>query len=177
MIFRSFLCCFSHNINTVYSDDAAGGSKATIGQVRLFTYNLSCHKHVSKASTSNATSKLASPVNSSPVKTHPSLSGEPYSPQHSFSLFKSYADGDDPSVIGPEGYEKLCTDAGLPLDGALPLILAWQLGSKEMAKITKDEWTSGTGSLKLVCYIGQAMCCSLTLPKNFLPQPSSHSDP
>jgi len=114
-------------------DDAAGGSKATIGQV----------------STSNATSKLASPVNSSPLKTHPSMSSEHYTPQHSLSLFELYADSDNPSVIGPEGYEKLCADANLPLDGALPLILAWQLGSKEMAKITKDEWTSGTGSLKI----------------------------
>jgi DCN1-like protein 4/5 len=78
------------------------------------------------------------------------MSSEPYTPQRSLSLFKRYADSDNPNVIGPEGYTKLCTDADLPLEGALPLILAWQLGSKEMAKITKDEWTSGTDSLKLV---------------------------
>jgi DCN1-like protein 4/5 len=76
------------------------------------------------------------------------MPNEPYTSQRSLSLFKSYADSDDPNVIGPEGYEKLCSDANLPLDGALPLILAWQVGSKEMAKITKDEWTSGTESLK-----------------------------
>ncbi|KAF8232283.1 hypothetical protein L208DRAFT_937295 [Tricholoma matsutake] len=133
MFFQSFLCCSSHNINTVYSDDVPRESKGTIGE----------------ASNSNAAAKPTSPAKSSSVQTHTSVPSEPYTPQRSFSLFKSYADSDDPNVIGPEGYEKLCIDANLPLDGALPLILAWQLASKEMAKITKDEWTSGTESLKI----------------------------
>jgi DCN1-like protein 4/5 len=63
-------------------------------------------------------------------------------------LFKKYADEDEPNTIGPEGFEKLCTDAQIPLDGALPLILAWQLNAKDMGKFTKDEWTKGTESLK-----------------------------
>jgi DCN1-like protein 4/5 len=73
---------------------------------------------------------------------------EAYTPQRSLALFKKYADSDDPNVIGPEGFERLCTDANFPLDGPLPLILAWQLCAKEMAKITKDEWTSGTDLIK-----------------------------
>jgi DCN1-like protein 4/5 len=63
-------------------------------------------------------------------------------------LFKKYADPDDPNVIGPEGFSDLCTEAQIPLDGAGPLILAWQLNAKEMGKFTKEEWTKGTESLK-----------------------------
>lgn len=64
------------------------------------------------------------------------------------SLFRIYADEDDPSVVGPEGFERLCADAGLPLEGALPLILAWQFGASEMAKITRSEWDAGTTELR-----------------------------
>ncbi|KNZ75494.1 DCN1-like protein 5 [Termitomyces sp. J132] len=35
------------------------------------------------------------------------------------------------------------------MEGALPLILAWQFGTKEMMKITEEEWRKGTGSLKI----------------------------
>lgn len=37
------------------------------------------------------------------------------------------------------------------MDGALPLLLAWQMEAKEMAKITKEEWAKGTANLKCVC--------------------------
>jgi DCN1-like protein 4/5 len=110
-------------------------------------------------STSSATTaKSVSPVkSSSSVKTYPPPPSEPYTSQRSLALFKSYADSDNPDVIGPEGYEKLCNDASLPLEGALPLILAWQLGSKEMARITKEEWTSGTESLRSVVHLSQSI--------------------
>lgn len=62
-------------------------------------------------------------------------------------------DSDDPSIIGPEGFERLCSDANIPLDGALPLILAWQLSAKEMGKITEQEWKTGTESLKYVHHV------------------------
>lgn len=75
---------------------------------------------------------------------------EPYTPAQSESLFTAYADQDEPNVIGAEGFEKLFTDAKLPLDGALPMILSWQLDAQEMLKITKDEWLKGTASLKCV---------------------------
>lgn len=72
---------------------------------------------------------------------------EPTRPE---SLFKIYADDDDPSVIGPEGFERLCTDASLPLEGALPLILSWQFSAGEMAKITRAEWDAATTELRYV---------------------------
>lgn len=36
------------------------------------------------------------------------------------------------------------------MDGALPLILFWHLGAKELGSITKEEWTKGMESSKLV---------------------------
>lgn len=77
------------------------------------------------------------------------LKNEPYTPQRSLSLFQSYADSDNPNVIGPESFETLCSAANIPLDGSLPLILAWQMQAKEMAKISKDEWVKATESLKI----------------------------
>jgi DCN1-like protein 4/5 len=86
-----------------------------------------------------------------PIKPQASISKfESYSADRAASLFKKYADEDDPTVIGPEGFETLCADAQIPLDGALPLILAWQFNGTEMAKFTKEQWTKGTDSLKCV---------------------------
>jgi hypothetical protein len=92
------------------------------------------------------------PLPSQPPAAKPptSLKYEPYTAQRALALFAKYADSDDPNVIGPEGFEALCTDAGIPLDGALPLILAWQLNAQEMAKISKDEWVKGMATLKCV---------------------------
>ncbi|KAF7294705.1 Defective in cullin neddylation protein [Mycena indigotica] len=74
---------------------------------------------------------------------------EPYSAERAASIFTKYADEDDPNVIGPEGLERFCTDAEIPLEGALPLIIAWQLDAKEMGKFTKEEWTKGTDSIRI----------------------------
>ncbi|THH21066.1 hypothetical protein EW146_g397 [Bondarzewia mesenterica] len=79
----------------------------------------------------------------SPAKT------ERYTTAHAKSLFDSYADPDDPSVIGPEGFERLCNDAQISLEGAMPMILAWQLDSKEMAKISEAEWVKGMDTLQI----------------------------
>jgi len=73
---------------------------------------------------------------------------EPFTPQRSLSLFKVYAD-QDTGLIGPEGFEQLCTDSNIPLDGAVPLLLAWQLGAKEMAQIKEDEWVTGMTTLRI----------------------------
>jgi DCN1-like protein 4/5 len=113
----------------------------------------------------SASAAVLPPKSVSPVKSHhPSSPSEPYTPQRSLALFRKYVDSDDSNVIGPEGYEKLCSDASFPLEGLLPLLLAWQLGSKEMGKITKDEWTLGMGSLKSVtifspsCFFANCCC-------------------
>ncbi|KAJ3497533.1 hypothetical protein NLJ89_g10337 [Agrocybe chaxingu] len=37
----------------------------------------------------------------------------------------------------------------MPLDGSRPIIFAWQMSAKEMAKISKEEWVRGTTSLRV----------------------------
>ncbi|RXW21120.1 hypothetical protein EST38_g4745 [Candolleomyces aberdarensis] len=101
-----------------------------------------------------------------PAKAPTSAKYEPYTAQRALALFAKYADSDDPNVIGPEGFEALCTDAGIPLEGALPLILAWQLNSQEMAKISKDEWVKGMATLKIASL--PALSTALTDLQNLL---------
>ncbi|KAI0082877.1 DUF298-domain-containing protein [Panus rudis PR-1116 ss-1] len=76
---------------------------------------------------------------------------EPYSRERAVQLFDRYADEDNQDVIGPAGFEKLCSDLDISLEGALPLILAWQFGASEMAKLKKDEWLKFTNDLRISC--------------------------
>ncbi|EGN96256.1 hypothetical protein SERLA73DRAFT_154631 [Serpula lacrymans var. lacrymans S7.3] len=83
-------------------------------------------------------------------------SAEKYNPDHIFTLFTHFASASSPTpddgipdYIGPEGFELLCNEANLPLSGALPLILAWQLGAGEMGRIKKDEWVNGLSRLRI----------------------------
>lgn len=71
-----------------------------------------------------------------------------YTQQRAQALFKSFADDDNPDVIGPGGVERLCTEAGIPLEGAQPLILAWQFKAQEVAKLSRTEWLQGTEALR-----------------------------
>ncbi len=71
-----------------------------------------------------------------------------YSEQRADALFSQFADEDTPDIIGAEGFERLCKEAQVPLDGALPLLLSWQFGSHEIAKISKQEWREGTAALR-----------------------------
>ncbi|KAF9821614.1 hypothetical protein IEO21_00460 [Rhodonia placenta] len=73
---------------------------------------------------------------------------EAYSAQRAAALYSNYVDPDEPSVIGPEGFERLCSDMDISLEGALPLILAWQMKASEMAKITRSEWDVATAELQ-----------------------------
>ena len=98
-------------------------------------------------------SNTLSPVEDAPSTHETNSSPETYTPQRALELFNGYAKEDDETVMETEGFEKLCTDAKIGFDGALPLILSWQMGSKEMGKITKDEWVKGTSSLRCV------LCC------------------
>ncbi|KAI0933574.1 hypothetical protein AcW1_005371 [Taiwanofungus camphoratus] len=95
-----------------------------------------CVPHKTPHSDNEALSTSAAPKPKS-TKAAPS---EPYSATNAATLFSAYADEDDPSVIGPEGFERLCSDMDVSLEGPLPLILAWQMNAKEMAKISKGEW-------------------------------------
>ncbi|KAF5379881.1 hypothetical protein D9757_007207 [Collybiopsis confluens] len=83
------------------------------------------------------------------VDANGTINWEPYSAARALTLFENYADDDDPSAIGPAGLENLCNDAKIPMEGAMPLILAWQLNAEEMGKFTKDEWVKGTSKLKI----------------------------
>ena len=71
-----------------------------------------------------------------------------YTEQQAEALFSQFADDDIPDVIGAEGFERLCNEAQVPLDSAMPLLLAWQFDSDEMGKISKDEWMRGTTALQ-----------------------------
>ncbi|KAG7453051.1 uncharacterized protein BT62DRAFT_977522 [Guyanagaster necrorhizus] len=75
---------------------------------------------------------------------------EPYASARSVALFETYADPDTSDVIGPEGLEKLCSDANIPMEGALPLLFSWQLEAQEMGKFTKGQWIKWTSARKYV---------------------------
>jgi DCN1-like protein 4/5 len=73
---------------------------------------------------------------------------EPYSVARVRALFETYRDTDQPTIIGPAGFQQLCTDSEISLEGVLPLVLAWQLDAKEMAKFTEPEWMAGFKALQ-----------------------------
>lgn len=85
-----------------------------------------------------------------PVKSNKTVTYEPYSSQRASDLFKTYADADESSVIGAEGFIKLCTDADIAMDGSLPLLLHWLLKAEDMMKIQKTEWDRGMSELQYV---------------------------
>jgi hypothetical protein len=167
MRFSSILCCWSsNNIKNIHSDDKA------VHTSKVPDIKVCIHVSLRMQSRSNVLQELPSiganhhqpvvpstptlvPVastKSQPPAKKSSLKNEPYSSHRAQELFKTYADSDDPNVIGPEGFEQLCNDADMPLEGARPIIFAWQFGAKEMAKISKEEWAHGTSTLKCVMF-------------------------
>lgn len=62
----------------------------------------------------------------------------------------------------------MCIEAGIPLEGSQPLILAWQFKAQEMAKLRRSEWLQGTEALRyaheLFVLAGLADC----VHKNFV---------
>ncbi|KAH8102937.1 DUF298-domain-containing protein [Cristinia sonorae] len=113
-------------------------------------------------STATKNSKPAAKVQRSADPSKP----EPYSPSRAADLYSTYADDDDQGVIGPEELEKLFGDAGISLEGSLPLLLAWLFGSTEMAKVTKAEWEKGTAGLRISSL--PALSAALTDLENLL---------
>ncbi|KJA20282.1 hypothetical protein HYPSUDRAFT_826997 [Hypholoma sublateritium FD-334 SS-4] len=130
MRFSSLLCCSSNHIKNTHSDDEPAPTR-----------NASPKVHPTPASNPKLSLHLDHASASAPKSTKKPAKNEPYSVQRAQALFSTYADSDDASVIGPEGFEKLCADAGIPMDGSCPLILAWLMQAKEMGKISKEEWT------------------------------------
>ena len=101
--------------------------------------------HVADANNSDC-SLGSSTQDTKHIKTE--LGAQPYTAAQAVVLFSNYADDDDASIIGPVGFEKLCYDAGIPLDSALPLLLAWQFGASEVATFSRAEWEKGTAELQ-----------------------------
>ena len=66
---------------------------------------------------------------------------EPYNPADVQSLFKAYADEDDANTISAENFERLCTDANVPMEGPMPLILLWHMDAQDLGTIKRDQWT------------------------------------
>ncbi|KAF9030782.1 Cullin binding-domain-containing protein [Panaeolus papilionaceus] len=133
---------------TTIDHDATSQSKN--GNVEAASGSANNHVTPSPATTLTAPTAFVKP--NPPVKkveTKKSTKLEPYSPKRALDLFNEFADSDDPDVIGPEGFESICQKANLAMDGALPLIFAWQFEAKEMAKISKGEWEAGTAALRV----------------------------
>ncbi|KIY62713.1 hypothetical protein CYLTODRAFT_166888 [Cylindrobasidium torrendii FP15055 ss-10] len=124
----------------------------------LFSVLSSCfrRKDSSRASstTNGETSKSADPPaepKPEPKKVTLSKKHEPYSPKAAAALFATYADADNSALIGPEGFDRMCTDADISMDGALPVLLSWQLKSEEMGKFELEKWEKWTTTHKCTC--------------------------
>lgn len=66
---------------------------------------------------------------------------DPYNPADVQSLFKAYADQDDADTISAENFERLCTDASVPMEGPMPLILLWHMDAQDLGTVKRDQWT------------------------------------
>ena len=77
---------------------------------------------------------------------------EPYNAADVQSLFKAYADEDDADTISPENFERLCTDANVPMEGPMPLILLWHMDAQDLGTIKRDQWTRAMQSLQCVVH-------------------------
>jgi len=134
MRFSALLCCSSANLKKTHSESEIQGSRKSLVPVEFattLTYPISTRQE----SKSSVTSKKPK--------------SEAYTPQLALELFSTYADADTPDIIGLEGFETLCKDTEMSLEGARPLIFSWQMQAKEMGKISKDDWVQGMATLKV----------------------------
>ncbi|KAF8655850.1 hypothetical protein AX16_002933 [Volvariella volvacea WC 439] len=134
-----FSCCFSKGLKNIHSDDD------TIPRPNSYPPNNTVNTNITANGTLPTDSRLSTPIIPG---SNTGFRTEPYSKQGALALFKLYADPDDPEVIATEGFERLCKDAGLAMEGALPLILSFMMDAHEMGKITKKEWESGTEAVR-----------------------------
>jgi len=136
MALSSLFCCFSDNVTKLHSDDETPRvSAVNVQQVPASPVTTKSTLNDVREPTTTRSSSLFKP--------------EPYSPQRSLALFHLYADRDEPQVIGPDGFERLCKDAEMSMDSPLPLIFAWQMNGTQMAKLKMAEWVQGTDTLKI----------------------------
>jgi hypothetical protein len=136
MHFSSFLCCAATSVSTNHilgdssSIDKVSSSRPLAVRLSL-SVNLKMRRQI--YSFSYTCQKTGS-----------------YSSTRVQALFNTYQDKDDPGNIGAENFGQLCADANIPMEGAMPLILFWQLGSAEFGNIKREEWTKGMELLKWV---------------------------
>lgn len=69
-------------------------------------------------------------------------------PKSPDELFNAYAEAADPDTIGAEGLQRLCAEANIPMDGAQPLLLSWQLDANEFGSFKREEWTKNLDELQ-----------------------------
>lgn len=149
MRFSALFCCTSANLKKSHSEtDIQATSKPLHPTVRLLLPP--CSRPYSLIFLSQDYATTAYSI-STPQAGNPSskkTKSEPYTPQRALDLFKLYVDEEAQDSIGLEGFERLCKDADMPMEGTRPLIFCWQMQAKEMGRITKDEWLQGMAVLK-----------------------------
>lgn len=127
----------------------AGAVLASSAQLPLMRISsLLCCLHPTNRNDDHSNGSAATASKSKSVSSKEPSRPEPYSEDRAKALFKTYEDQDTPGEIGPEGFERLCTDMDISLEGALPLVLAWQMHATEMAKFKESEWLQGTRELR-----------------------------
>ncbi|KIO23428.1 hypothetical protein M407DRAFT_244785 [Tulasnella calospora MUT 4182] len=63
-----------------------------------------------------------------------------YSDQRFQTFFQTYADPDDPKVMGTDGIQRLFEEADLSLETAPPFLLAWICKASDFAAFRLEEW-------------------------------------
>ncbi|CEL52272.1 DCN1-like protein 4 OS=Danio rerio GN=dcun1d4 PE=2 SV=2 [Rhizoctonia solani AG-1 IB] len=104
---------------------------------------------VAKPSKSATTTKKGTKDNAKATTVSSALDPDTFTLERVQAMFDKYIDEDDSNVIGAEGMERLCTDASVPMDGALPLLITWSVNAKTLGTITRSEFTDSFGKLKI----------------------------
>jgi DCN1-like protein 4/5 len=148
MLFTSLFCCRS---NSHTPDDPAEPSSSARKQDSEPPAPVRQRVLSSKKSTLTLSVKKTEPYNAADVQ----------------SLFKAYADEDDADIISPENFERLCTDANVPMEGPMPLILLWHMDAQDLGTIKKDQWTKAMQDSQCVVHTLR-VSPFLTAPKDFV---------
>ncbi|KZT52457.1 hypothetical protein CALCODRAFT_88928 [Calocera cornea HHB12733] len=108
-------------------------------------------ENASRVNGASATNSASEKVRPSPPPCLPSSPATqafpPYSTSRLSTLYSTYADPSDHSLIPTSGLVQLCEDASMPMDGVLPVLLAWQLGARRMGVFEQEEFVKGLGVL------------------------------
>ncbi|KAG8989591.1 hypothetical protein FRB90_002169 [Tulasnella sp. 427] len=119
---RSFLNPFQRKRATE-PDEAASTSRAK-------RPTKSSVKATNESGRSKANDNIAAPAQDTSM----------YSDQRFQTFFQTYADPDDPKVMGTDGIQKLFEEADLSLETAPPFLLAWVCKASDFGAFREDEW-------------------------------------